>query len=114
MGPYADCGACLDGDFTSNAGAKGHECKAEWMACMADPDCKAIWDCVYDPANGCTTDAAGACCTYACYKTLSSSDTTIKAYEALDQCTTCKTCKALCDMAQQYCDAYAMGSAGCP
>jgi hypothetical protein len=113
---YADCQECVD----TVAGAPGNECKAARDACFADNNCVQIYSCVYDVNNGCTTDAAGACCTYACYDALklklggnaAALQKAIDEYHGFDDCVYCVTCKSVCS-ANSYCVAYAAGPATC-
>lgn len=116
MSNYADCSACTD----DTDGAPSHECNTGHDACFGNKNCVQIYNCVYDPGTGCSTDAAGACCTFACFDALKMTlpndpaavQTAIDLYHAFDSCLYCSTCKTQCS-ADAYCTAYDMGSAGC-
>lgn len=124
--PTYTCADCLDADL--GAGAKSKECKAQGDVCFQNKNCVQIYNCVYfgatdkngNPIGSCTTDAAGACCTFDCYQAIKDitgdpgAQQAIDAYEAMDQCTTCGVCKSACTSAPEYCDTYAMGAASCP
>lgn len=116
MGAYADCSACTSTD----TGAPSKECKTTHDTCFGNKNCVDIYSCVYDVNSGCTTDAAGACCVYACYDKLKLSlggdavalQKAIDDFHADDNCLYCTTCKSLCS-ADAYCTAYAAGPATC-
>ncbi len=115
MVKYETCTECTD----LAKGAPTDECNATHDACFANKNCVQIYNCVYDSSTGCTTDAAGACCTYACYEKLkttvgdpAAAQAAIDLYAAYDGCLYCKTCTTQCD-AQAFCAAYAAGPAGC-
>lgn len=115
MTSYADCSECTNLDM----GAPSKECKATHDTCFANKNCVTIYNCVYDPNNGCTTDAAGACCVYDCYDQLKATlndpvalQKAIDDFHADDNCLYCTTCKSLCS-ADAYCTAYAAGPATC-
>lgn len=117
MSNYVDCGACT----SLETGAPANECKTAYAACEADANCKQIYNCAYDPGAGCSTDAAGACCTYACFDALkamlpndpAAAQKAIDRYRAYDSCLYCTTCKSQCS-ADAYCTKFAMGQASCP
>jgi hypothetical protein len=110
------------------AGAKGKECKAEGDACFQNKNCVQLFSCTYqgtvdgmgNPVGPCDNSEAGACCTFQCYDVLKAvagdvaAQEAIKLYEAVDQCTTCGVCKAVCDGADLYCAKYAQGAGSCP
>jgi hypothetical protein len=116
MSAYADCSECT----AIATGAPSKECKATHDTCFGNKNCVQIYNCVYDPNNGCTTDAAGACCVYACYDALkvtlgndaAALQKAIDDFHADDDCLYCTTCKSLCS-ADAYCTAYAAGPATC-
>jgi hypothetical protein len=113
---YVDCQACTD----DTAGAPTKECNTAHDACFGNKNCVQIYNCAYDPGTGCSTDAAGACCTYACFDALkatlpndpAAAQLAIDQYKAYDGCLYCTTCKAQCS-ADAYCTAFGMGPAGC-
>lgn len=121
---YADCSECTALNNMDSPplpdGAPTHECKTGHDACFGNKNCVQIYNCVYDINNGCTTDAAGACCVYACYDALKATlgndavalKTAVDQYVAYDQCLYCTTCKDLCS-ADAYCTAYAAGPGAC-
>ena len=116
MMKYETCAECTD----LAKGAPADECNTTHDACFANKNCVQIYNCVYDSATGCTTDAAGACCTYKCYEQLKTTladpvmaQAAIDLYAAYDGCLYCKTCTTQCD-AQAFCAAYAAGPGSCP
>lgn len=117
MVTYTDCTECTDTD----KGAPAKECNTGHDACFSNKNCVQIYNCVYDMNNGCTTDAAGACCVYDCYDALKATlggdaaalQKAIDEYHAYDDCLYCTTCKSLCS-ADAYCTAYAAGQGACP
>ena len=117
MSKYVDCQACTD----DTTGAPANECNTAHDACFGNPNCKQIYNCAYDQAAGCSTDAAGACCTYDCYAALKATlpndpagvQKAIDQYHAYDSCLYCTTCKSQCS-ADAYCKAYDAGAAACP
>ncbi len=116
MSNYVDCQACTD----DTTGVPANECNTTHDACFGNPNCKQIYNCAYDQAAGCSTDAAGACCTFDCYETLkttvgdaAAAQAAIDQYHAYDSCLYCTTCKSQCS-ADAYCKAYDAGAAACP
>jgi hypothetical protein len=112
-----DCTACTE----LTAGAPSKECKTAHDACFGNKNCVQIYNCAYDTTNGCSTDAAGACCTFGCFDALKATlpndpagvQAAIDLYHAYDSCLYCTTCKAQCS-ADAYCTAYAAGPGACP
>lgn len=115
MVKYETCAACTD----LAKGAPADECNATHDACFGNKNCLQLHSCIYDNVTGCTTDAAGACCTFACYEKLktdladpAAAQAAIDLYHAYDACLYCTTCTTQCD-AQAYCAAYTAGPAAC-
>lgn len=115
MVKYETCSDCTD----LTKGAPADECNASHDACFSNKNCVQLYNCVYDNTTGCTTDAAGACCTFDCYEKLkttlgdpTAAQAAIDLYHAYDACLYCTTCTTQCD-AQSYCATYAAGPAGC-
>lgn len=98
-GGYAFCSDC-----TAETGAQTNECKAERDACLADDNCKAVYNCAYvNP--GCDTSGEGACCTVKCYASANESVAAVNLFRAFDDCMICQTCKTICgDIAADYCN----------
>ena len=116
MMKYETCAECTD----LAKGAPADECNATHDACFANKNCAQLYNCVYNGPPACTTDAAGACCTYKCYEKLKTTladpvmaQAAIDLYAAYDGCLYCKTCTTQCD-AQAFCAAYAAGPGSCP
>jgi hypothetical protein len=115
MVKYENCSECTD----LTKGAPADECNTSHDACFANKNCVQIYNCVYNNTPGCTTDAAGACCTFNCYEKLKTTladpvaaQAAIDLYEAYDGCLYCTTCTTQCD-AQAFCAAYAAGPGSC-
>jgi hypothetical protein len=93
----ASCGSC------GNARAKV-ACNGPVAACLKDPGCKAIRDCVYGSAVGCALGENGAKCAEQCVATYCTTSLSGKLFLEAEHCIYCEgACTSLC---QTYCGAF--------
>jgi hypothetical protein len=97
----SDCAVCEGEDYASCA------CETEEIACIDDPECEKIYDCVYSGTDGgigpcLDISAAGAACVLQCADAFPAGKAK---YLAFDGCVYCSYCKTAC-AADEYCDAF--------
>jgi hypothetical protein len=110
VGTATDGGSCDDCGFPRFTG----ECAAAEMACVTDPGCASIRNCIFSGINGstpCALDATGPACVETCIMQTCTSDASVSLYHALDQCAYCTTCNGVCSA---YCAAFPDAGLACP
>jgi hypothetical protein len=98
----SDGGSCDDCGSPRFTG----DCSAEETACLADPGCASIRNCVFSGVNGsmpCALDSTGPACVESCIAQTCTGDQSVTIYQALDHCAYCTTCAAACSA---YCGAF--------
>jgi hypothetical protein len=93
----ASCGSC--GDARTKVA-----CNAQLAACLKDPGCKAIRDCVYGSVVGCSLGENGAKCAEECVAKHCTTAQSGKLFLEAEQCAYCQgDCASLCGT---YCGAF--------
>lgn len=86
---------------------------------MANADCVKIYTCDWQNP-GCTTDAAGGCCTRKCITDSAAPQAAVNLYLDFDKCVYCTTCKTICTEpmgivnATEYCAVLDAPNPNCP